>query len=424
MNVKYFFYKEKSLFCEDVPLADLAEEFGTPLYVYSRNQLVENFHAVDDPLKELDHRTCYALKANSNPFLLRVLAEEGAGADVVSAGELHLALKAGFRPEHIVFAGVGKREDEIEYALNEGIYCFNAESTQELQLISLVALRLQKQARVALRINPNINAESHPYIATGLKEHKFGIDADQAVEAFRFAAGLPQLEIIGVHTHIGSQVLKVSPYAESAAFAANLVTQLRNEGLKISHIDFGGGFGVQYVNALSHEAIPEEESTDKPAPSPSEFLSAILPELQQTGCSIWLEPGRSIIASAGVLVTRALYTKENTKKKFVVVDAAMNDLLRPSLYDAYHQIVPATIDTYEHEKVDVVGPVCETGDFFAKDRVLCKVKQKDLLAVLTTGAYGFVNASNYNARLRPAELLVNGDRVRVIRQRQTLDQLS
>jgi len=363
------------------------------------------------------------LKANSNPYLLQVLAEAGAGADVVSAGELYLALKAGFKPEHIVFAGVGKREDEIEYALNEGIYCFNTESLQELQLLSLVALRLQKQARVALRINPNIDAESHPYISTGLKEHKFGIDADKALEAFRYAAGLPNLEVIGVHTHIGSQILKVAPYAESAAFVANLVRNLRNEGMTISHIDFGGGFGVQYVNALSHEALPEEQSSDKPAPAPSEFLNAILPELQQTGCSVWLEPGRSIIADAGVLVTRVLYTKENTQKKFIVVDAAMNDFLRPSLYGAHHQIVPSTIDTYEHEKVDVVGPVCETGDFFAKDRILCKMKQKETLAILTVGAYGFVNTSNYNARLRPAEVLVNGDRVRVIRPRQTLDQL-
>lgn len=420
--MKYFTYKEKDLYCEDVPLQELAEEFGTPLYVYSRNQLVENFRAIDDLFKDLDHRTCYALKANSNTFLLRALAEAGAGADVVSAGELYLALKAGFKPEHIVFAGVGKREDELEYALKEDIYCFNVESTQELQLLSLVALRQQKKARIALRINPNIDAESHPYISTGLKQHKFGIEAEQAMEAFRFARGFPNLDIVGVHTHIGSQIVKVAPYVESATFAANLVQQLRSEGFTISHIDFGGGFGVQYVNALTHEALPSE-SSEQPAPTPSEFFSAVLPVLRQTGCSIWLEPGRSIVADAGVLLTQVLYAKETGQKKFIIVDAAMNDLLRPSLYNAYHQIVPIAIDTYEHEKVDVVGPVCETGDFFAKDRLMSKAKPKDTLAILTVGAYGFVNASNYNSRLRPAEVLVNGDKVRIIRQRQTLDQL-
>ena len=420
--MKYFAYKEKDLYCEDVQLKELAEEFGTPLYVYSRNQLVENFHSIDDQFKHLDHRTCYALKANSNVFLLRTLAEEGAGADVVSAGELYLAFKAGFKPEHIVFAGVGKREDELEYALNEGIHCFNVESTQELQLLSLVALRLQKTARVALRINPDIDAESHPYVSTGLKQHKFGIESGQAIEVFRFARGLPNLELMGVHMHIGSQIVKVSPFVEAATFVANLVQQLRSEEFPISHIDFGGGFGVQYVNALMHEAIPPE-STEQPAPTSSDFFSPVIPVLQQTGCSIWLEPGRSIVADAGILLTQVLYTKEMGQKKFVIVDAAMNDLLRPSLYNAYHQIVPTTIDTYEHEKVDVVGPICETGDFFAKERLMSRTKQKDTLAILTAGAYGFVNASNYNSRLRPAEVLVNGDRVRVIRQRQSLDQL-
>ncbi len=420
--MKHFAYKEKELYCEDVRLQELAEEFGTPLYVYSRSQMVDNFHAIDSQLKDLDHRTCYALKANSNPYLLRGLAEVGAGADVVSSGELYLALKSGFKPEDIVFAGVGKREDELEYALKERIYCFNVESPQELQLLSLVALRQQKKARVALRINPNIDAESHPYISTGLKQHKFGIEADRAVEVFRFARGLPNLEIIGVHTHIGSQIVKTAPYVESANFTANLVQQLRTDGFTISHIDFGGGFGVQYVNALTHEALPAEPG-EQSAPAPSDFFSAVLPVLRQTGCSIWLEPGRSIIADAGVLLTQVLYTKETGQKKFLVVDAGMNDLLRPSLYNAYHQIVPVILDTYEHERVDVVGPVCETGDFFAKDRVMSKVRQKETLAVLTVGAYGFVNASNYNSRLRPAEVLVNGDRVRIVRQRQSLEQL-
>lgn len=421
--MKFFHYKENELYCEDVPLSELAEEFGTPLYVYSRNQILENFRAIDKALNGIEHVTCYALKANSNHSILKALAEEGAGADVVSGGELHLALKAGFPPEKIAFAGVGKTEKEIEDALKSDISFFNAESTQELQMISLVALRLNKKAKVALRINPNIDAESHPYISTGLKQHKFGIDAEHALEAFKFAASLPNMEVTGLHAHIGSQITKVEPFVEASRFIAETVKRARESGVMISHIDVGGGFGTQYVNAIAHEALPKETSENSVVPAAAEYLQAMVPVLRETGCTIWLEPGRSITADAGVLLTKVLYIKENGKKKFVVVDAGMNDLLRPTLYNAYHQIVPIKIGTYEHEQVDVVGPVCETGDFFARDRLLSKVKQHEYLSILTAGAYGFVNASNYNARLRPAEILVNGDRVRVIRPRETLEQL-
>ena len=420
--MKHFLYKENVLFCEDVDLAELAEEFGTPTYVYSRNQLVENYHAIDRALEGMDHVTCYALKANSNPFLLKTLAEEGAGADVVSSGEIAMALKAGFRPEHIAFAGVGKRSDEMEYALREGIFCFNVESIQELQQLSLVALRMERTARVAIRVNPNIDAESHPYISTGLSQHKFGIEAGKAVEVFQFAAGLPHIAVVGVHMHIGSQIVKQGPYRAAVEFAAGLVRTLREQGIQISHLDLGGGFGVQYVNALAHEALSVGQEGD-PIPSPADVLASIRPLIQETGCTLWLEPGRSIVADAGALLTRVLYTKENGSKKFAVVDAGMNDLIRPSLYNAFHQIVPLKIETYEQERVDVVGPVCETGDFFARDRDMVRLKQGDGLAILTTGAYGFVNVSNYNARLHPAEILVNGDKVRVIRPRQTLEQL-
>lgn len=420
--MKYFRYNGNVLMCEEVNLTELAEEFGTPLYVYSRNQLVENFRAIDHALEGMDHKTCYALKANSNPFLLKTLADEGAGADVVSAGEIALALKAGFKPESIAFAGVGKRRDEIEYALSENIFCFNVESVQELQQISLEALRLKKKARVAIRVNPNIDAESHPYISTGLNQHKFGIEAGKAVEAFQFATTLPNLEIIGVHMHIGSQIVKEEPYRAAAEFAAGLLRQLRERGIQVSHLDLGGGFGVQYINALAHEALPVEHASETAA-APSDLLASLRPLIQETGCTLWLEPGRSIVADAGVLLTRVLYRKENGARKFVIVDAGMNDLLRPSLYNAYHQIVPLMIDTYEQERVDVVGPVCETGDFFARDREMTRSKQGDALAILTAGAYGFVNASNYNARLHPAEILVNGDRVRVIRPRQTIEEL-
>ena len=421
--MKYFEYKEGSLYCEEVELAELPEEFGTPLYVYSRNQLVDNFRAIDQALTGTDHVTCYALKANSNPFLLKTLSEEGAGADVVSAGEIAMALKAGFHPDRIAFAGVGKQAEEMEYALKAGIFCFNVESIQELQQLSLVALRTGQKARVAIRINPNINAESHPYISTGLREHKFGIEAGKAVEAFQFAAGLPNLEVIGLHMHIGSQILKPEPYRAAVEFAANQVRQLRSMGIQISHLDLGGGFGVRYVNALAHESLPVEPEEHADVRSPAEILADLRPLIEETGCTLWLEPGRSIAADAGVLLTKVLYTKENGSKKFVVVDAGMNDLIRPSLYDAYHQIVPLKIETYEHDTVDVVGPVCETGDFFARNRRMPRAKQGDALAILTTGAYGFVATSNYNARLQPAEVLVNGDKVRVIRPRQTIEQL-
>ena len=420
--MQYIRYQEQDLLCEDVPLSELAEEFGTPLYVYSKNQIVENFRAIKAPLAEINSVVCYALKANSNPAILALLAEEGAGADVVSAGELSLALNAGFAPGRIAFAGVGKREDEIEYALKNDICIFNAESTQELQLISLVAMRLGKKARVGLRVNPDIDAQSHPYITTGLKENKFGISAGEAFAAFQFAAGLPALEVVGVHTHIGSQIVKVEPFIEAARFVAGLVGKLREAGIMVQHIDFGGGFGVQYVNVLTHEGLPHENPGATPPP-PGDFVGAILPILKETGCSIWFEPGRSIVANAGVLLTNVLYTKENGTKKFIIVDAGMNDLLRPALYEAYHQIVPVKIATYEHEKVDIVGPICETGDFFARDRMFAKVKRNDHLAILTAGAYGYVNTSNYNARPRPAEILVNGGKVRIVRERQTLDQL-
>lgn len=417
-----FRYQDQELYCEDVPLPELVEEFGTPLYVYSRNRIIENFRTVEAPLAGTEHTVCYALKANANTALLKILAQEGAGADVVSAGELYLALKAGFPTERITFAGVGKRDDEIEYALSNDIFSINAESSQELQVISLVAMRLGKKARISLRVNPDIDAQSHPYITTGLRQNKFGIPAEEALKLFQYAGSLSHLEVIGVHAHIGSQITKVEPFIEAATFLAGLVNSLRKAGLPINHIDFGGGFGVQYINGLTCEGLalePEGVSV----PPLNLFIEGVLPVLKETGCSLWFEPGRSIVANAGALLTKVLYTKENGLKKFVVVDAGMNDLLRPSLYNAYHQIVPLKLQTYEHERVDVVGPICETGDFLARDRSMNKSKRDDVLAVLTAGAYGYSLSSNYNARLRPAEVLVNGEKVRVVRERQTFDQL-
>ncbi|RPI04999.1 MAG: diaminopimelate decarboxylase [Ignavibacteriae bacterium] len=421
--MKYIAYKENTLLCEDVPLSELAEEYGTPLYVYSKNQIIEQYRYFNNALGDPRHRVCYALKANANHHILKLLANEGAGADVVSAGELFLALKAGFSPAVTVFAGVGKREDEIEYALKQNIFSFNVESVSELHTISRVALRCGTKARISLRINPDIDAQSHPYITTGLLSTKFGIEASKALEVYAYAATLSSLELVGVHTHIGSQITRVEPFIATANYITGLVGKLRETGIHLSHIDFGGGFGVQYVNAVEHEAIKQEENPNSTVPTPAEFLGAVLPILQTTGCAVWIEPGRSLIADAGVLITRVISVKENTNKKFVIVDAGMNDLIRPSLYQAYHQIVPLSISTYESEKVDVVGPICENTDFFARERMLSKTNAGDCLAIMTTGAYGFVLSSNYNGRLRPAEILVNGDRVRIIRPRQLMGEL-
>jgi diaminopimelate decarboxylase len=370
----------------------------------------------------MDHVVCYALKANANPTILKILAQEGAGADVVSGGELSFALKAGFSPQRISFAGVGKRDAEIEYALKSNIFTINAESSQELQLISLIALRLGVTARVTLRINPDIDAQSHPYITTGLKQNKFGIAAEEAEGVFTFASTLPNMKIVGIHAHIGSQITKVEPFVEAARFLVRMAASLRERGIAVEHIDVGGGFGVQYMNALAHESLPVESDANV-VPRLSQYMEAMVPVLKEAHCPVWFEPGRSVVADAGVLLTRVLYTKDQGSKKFVITDAGMNDLIRPSLYNAYHQIVPVKIQTYEQERADVVGPICETGDFLARDRLMPKAKRDDHLAVMTVGAYGFSFTSNYNARLRPAEILVNGDRVRVIRERQTIDQL-
>ena len=423
IHVNHIHYKENSLYCEDVLVAELAEEYGTPLYVYSKNEILDNLRSIQAALGGGENLVCYALKANSNPAILKMLAGEGAGADVVSAGELFLALNAGFAPDKIAFAGVGKREDEIEYALHRNIASFNVESTAELQLLSLSSVRLNKRATVSIRINPDIDAQSHPYITTGLNSNKFGVEAARALDVFAYAATLPNLDVTGVHTHIGSQIIKQEPFVATAQFVAELVEKLRTAEIKISRIDFGGGVGVKYFNALTHEALPKEDPQHEFIPSATDVVAAVLPTLRQTGCSVWLEPGRSVVAEAGMLVTRVLYRKENGSKQFLIVDAAMTDLLRPALYQAHHQIVPAAIQTYEHEQADVVGPVCETGDFLARDRMITRSKPGEILAVLTAGAYGFVNTSQYNARLRPAEVLVNGDRVRLIRPRERLEDL-
>ncbi len=424
INVTHFHYKENQFFCEGTSVQEIAEEFGTPLYLYSKQQLIENFRSIDSAFADVDHVTCYALKANSNLELLKLLVKEGAGADAVSAGEIYFAFKAGFHPSTITFAGVGKRDDEIEYALKQNIFSFNIESIEELAVINEIAGRLNTKARIALRVNPDIDASTHPYISTGLKTNKFGIDITVAIETFTYAASLPNLQVDGVHTHIGSQILKLDPFIQTAQTVVKLVEELRSVGVNIHHIDFGGGFGVTYKNAIKHPMLPVEEATNADeTPGNNAFISAVLPILKQVNCKLVIEPGRSIVANTGILVTKVLYRKDNGVKKFVIVDAGMNDLIRPSLYQAYHQIVPLTLKEVEHETVDIVGPVCETGDFFARERTMPFVQRGDYVAILTAGAYGFSVSSHYNARPAVAEVLVNGDKVRVVRERETLKDL-
>ena len=415
-------YKENMLMCEEVPFIELAEEYGTPLYVYSKNQILKNFRSLKAAFWEFNHTICYALKANSNPAILKIFAEEGAGADIVSAGELYLALKAGFPPHKTAFAGVGKRDDEIEYALQKNIFAFNVESVQELQAISRLAMRLNVRAGISFRINPHIDAQSHPYITTGLHTNKFGIEDTQALEVYLYAATLPAIDIIGIHTHIGSQIIKIEPFIDTARSVVDMIGKLREAGIVIRHIDFGGGFGVKYFNAIQHEALPVEDQAHAAIPSPADIMAAVLPILDETGCSVWIEPGRSLIADTGAFTTKVLYTKETSGKKFVVVDGAMNDLLRPSLYGAHHQICTCS-DQYIRAPAGRRGrPICESGDFLAKDRMLAKVGPGDILAVLTAGAMvlsirriitdAFVRQRSWSTAI-----------VRVIRPRQTFEEL-
>ena len=422
--MNHFYYRDNQLFCEETSVHDIAQEFGTPLYLYSKQQLIDNFRAIDSAFDGVNHTTCYALKANSNQELLKLLKKEGAGADAVSAGEIHFALKAGFHPSKITFAGVGKQDSEIEFALKQNIFSFNVESIEELAVINEIAGRLGTKARIALRINPDIDASTHPYISTGLKTNKFGIDIAVAVDTFKYAASLPNLIVDGIHTHIGSQILKLDPFVQTAQKVVDLVKELRGLGINIQHIDFGGGYGVTYKNSIKHPLLPLEEATNADiTPGNNAFIASVLPILKQADCKLVIEPGRSIVADTGILITKVLYRKDNGVKKFVIVDAGMNDLLRPSLYHAYHQIVPLTLKEGEQEIVDVVGPVCESGDFFARERTLPHLQRGDSAAILTTGAYGFSISSHYNARPSLAEVLVNGEKVRVIREREKIEEL-
>lgn len=403
-----FSYENGSMFCEKVSLNRIAAEVGTPFYVYSKEDLSVQYNKFNDAFDGGDRLICFAVKACSNIGILALLGSLGAGADIVSGGELFRALKAGIDPQKIVFAGVGKREDEIRAALDAGILMFNVESDGELALISQVALSMGKTAKISIRVNPNVDPKTHPYISTGLKKNKFGIPVEKVKNEYRRAASMGGIDPAGVHCHIGSQLLDVSPFRDTAAIMADLIRGLRTEGINIRHLDMGGGLGVSYDG--------------KEAPTHAEYAAAIREGLGGLAISLIFEPGRNICANAGALVTKVLYSKDSGTKTFKVVDAAMNDLMRPALYDAYHSVVPVDVDD-SSVLADIVGPVCETGDFIARDRNVADVAAGGLYAVMSAGAYGMSMASNYNSRTRPPEILVDGEDYHIIRRRETYEDL-
>ena len=405
----FFEYKNHQLQCEGIPIREIAEKVGTPFYLYSYHTLVRHFTVFDDAFKGIPHIICYSAKANSNLALLRLFINLGGGVDVVSGGELYRALKGGAAPQKIVFSGVGKREDEIEYGMKTGILMFNVESFQELQVINEVAGRIGKKAPIAIRVNPDIDPKTHPYISTGLKQNKFGIDVLRAPMAYRLASQLPNLKIVGIDCHIGSQLVEVEPIIEALRKLKELVENLRKKGMEIQYLDLGGGLGITYE--------------DEEPPHPIEYASTILEEIRGFGCTLILEPGRVIVGNAGVLVSKVLYTKENEEKRFVIVDAGMNDLVRPSYYGSYHQILPVKEETREEIVADVVGPLCESSDFLAKGRKIPNLLSGELIAIMSAGAYGFSMSTNYNSRPRIAEVLVRDDQMFVIRQREGYEDL-
>ena len=405
----FFEYKGHQLCCEGIPVQQIVEKVGTPLYLYSYQTLVRHFTVFDQAFKGIPHLICYSAKANSNLALLRLFVNLGGGVDVVSGGELYRALKGGADPQKIVYSGVGKKEDEVEYALETGILMFNVESPQELQVINEVAGRIGKKASIAIRVNPDIDPKTHPYISTGLKQSKFGIDILRAPMAYRLASRLPNLKVVGIDCHIGSQLIEVGPIIEALKRLKQLVENLRKKGIEVQYLDLGGGLGITYE--------------DEEPPDPVEYASTILEEIRGFGCTLILEPGRVIVGNAGVLVSKVLYTKENEDKKFVIVDAGMNDLVRPSFYGSYHQILPVEEETREEIIADVVGPICESSDFFAKGRKIPDLHAGELIAVMSAGAYGFSMSGNYNARPRIAEVLVRDDQMFVIRRREDYEDL-
>jgi len=405
----FFHYENNRLYCEEVLVSDIAEEVGTPFYLYSHRTIVDHYRKLDKALESIDHLICFSIKSNANLAVCRTLVNEGSGADIVSGGELYRAIKVGFNTQNIVFAGVGKTEAEIEYALNSDILMFNVESIPEAKAIDRVAGRLGKKAKIALRINPDVDAETHKHITTGKKENKFGLPIDKAVDYFTEAGKMPNLDVTGVHAHIGSQIVSTVPYVESINRLAKLISDLDEAGIKIQTLNIGGGLGIVYNE--------ENPSTAQ------QFAEAILPLVKPTERKLIIEPGRFIVGNAGILVTKVVYIKPTEAKKFVIVDAGMNDLIRPALYDSYHSIRPVNIENIDEFIVDVVGPICESSDCFANERSIQVVKEGDLLSIFSAGAYGFVMSSNYNARPRVAEVMVIDNKYFTTRKREAYEDL-
>ena len=405
----FFNRKQHSLYAEQCQVTELAKQYGTPLYIYSRATIERHWHAFDQAAGERPHLVCYAVKANSNIAVLNVMARLGSGFDIVSKGELMRVLEAGGDPKKVVFSGVGKTSEEIAYALNLDIYCFNVESSAELDRIQTVAQSLNKVAPISLRVNPDVDAGTHPYISTGLKENKFGISIEHALALYQYAATLSHINIQGVDCHIGSQLTEVAPFLDALDRVLKLVDELTEHGIALSHIDVGGGLGVCYDNETP--------------PHPKEYAEAIAQKLLGRDIKLIYEPGRAVMANAGILVTEVEYLKESEERNFAIVDAAMNDLIRPALYQAWQAIIPVEQrDDVASAQYDVVGPICETGDFLGKDRSLA-IRAGDLLAIRSAGAYGFTMSSNYNSRPRAAEVMVDGSESYLIRKRETLSQL-
>ncbi|MDA8088889.1 MAG: diaminopimelate decarboxylase [Nitrospiraceae bacterium] len=406
----YFSYKGNVLYAEDVPLEALAREYGTPLYVYSKATVLRHIQAYKKAFCGSGGILCFALKANSNGAVLKLLAEEEAGADIVSGGELFRALKAGISPSKIVYAGVGKTAAEIEFALKKKILMFNVESGEEMEAINRVAGGLGVKAPVALRVNPDVDPRTHPYISTGMKKYKFGMPVEDALEFYGKAAKMEHIRITGIHQHIGSQLTDLAPFRDSLKKLLPVVEKLRGSGIDLKYLDLGGGLGIRY-------------SRDENPPVPSQLAGSLLPLIKGLGVTVVVEPGRSIIGNAGVLLTKCLYRKSTGEKNFVIVDAGMNDLLRPSLYGSFHEVLPAIKSRRAFQVADVVGPICESGDFLAKDRRMPVVKEGETLCVMGAGAYGYSMSSNYNSRPRGAEVMVDGKSHRLVRRRETYQDL-
>ncbi|MBI5875114.1 MAG: diaminopimelate decarboxylase [Deltaproteobacteria bacterium] len=408
--MNFFTYKKNKFYAEGVAVERISKEVGTPCYIYSHKTLTRHYAAFDEAFKSVPHLICYSVKANSNIAVLNTFIKQGSGVDIVSGGELFRALKAGANPKKIVYSGVGKREDEIEYALKTGILMFNVESPEELRTINKIAGRLKKKANFAIRVNPNVDAKTHPYISTGLKKNKFGIETEQAIKEYIFAKNnLKNLVPLGVDCHIGSQLTQISPFTDALKKTKNIIATLRSQGIDIKYLDIGGGLGITYK--------------DEDAPHPGKYGKAVIEETKGLGVTLIFEPGRVMVGNAGILVAKVLYTKQGTEKNFIITDAAMNDLARPSLYGSYHAIKAVRKNSTKEIKADVVGPICESGDFFAKDRELPSFKSGDLMAIMSAGAYGFSMSSNYNSRPRTVEVMVTGNKFKIIRERESYKDL-